>query len=150
MTGRKVFGGGGITPDSIIDYRSNTKSPKLMQKFFQKRVFFEVASKFANKNVNLRKSFKIFLDHFEIGSGLLDDVRSTARKKDIEIIEADFNKDLDYIKMRLKAEIARGVWNTEKYYRVLLYYDNQSRAAMKLFPESEKISARIIDKTLKD
>jgi hypothetical protein len=45
----------------------------------------------------------------------------------------DFRQNSEYFKSRLKAEIARVLWGADKYYQVLLLYDNQYSEARKLF-----------------
>ena len=39
----------------------------------------------------------------------------------------------------LKAEIARSIWGNEKYYQVLLLYDNQYNKAMNLFSRLQEL-----------
>ena len=141
--GRNVFGGGGINPDVKIEYTSASKSQRLTQQLHQHRIFFEVAAEFANHNSYLSKDFKKYLSQFKIANELLDKVKKAAKEKDIEFKEEEFNNDLNYIRTRLKAEIARGLWDNEKYYQVIMVNDNQYQKALTLFSESKEIIAGI-------
>lgn len=138
-SGRKVYGGGGISPDVVLDYISGDKKPTLTQKFFQKRMFFEIASKYAIGNGSLKDSFPSYLKYFEVNRSLLLELMDLARQKKIEFKSVDFWQNIDYFKSRIKAEIARSIWGTEKYYQVLLLYDNQYNQALGLFGQAEDL-----------
>ena len=53
--------------------------------------------------------------------------------KEVDFSDIEFKQNANYYRARLKAEIARSLWGTEKYYQVLLIYDNQYLEARKLF-----------------
>lgn len=139
--GREVYGGGGITPDVIVEYTSGSNSQLMTQKLNQNRVFFEVGSKYANQNKYLGNDFNKFLNKFEISESLLNRIKKAAKEKGILIKEDEFTNDLPYLKSRLKAEIARSLWNNEKYYQVLIYEDNQYLEALELFPKINEVLA---------
>jgi carboxyl-terminal processing protease len=131
--GRTVFGGGGITPDVNIKYVTGDKVPSLTQKFFQKRLFFEVASHYVNNRKNFNYTLPEYLDTFRIEYSLLNELEELALQKEITFSHLDFRQNSDYFKSRIKAEIARVLWGSDKYYQVLLLYDNQYSEARKLF-----------------
>lgn len=138
-SGREVYGGGGIAPDVVINHVSRDKKSSLTQKFFQKRMFFDIASRYANSNGTIKDSFQSYLKYFEVDRLLLQELENQARQKKIEFSSADFWQNTDYFKSRLKAEIARSIWGTEKYYQVLLLYDNQYNEALGLFSQAEDL-----------
>ena len=70
---------------------------------------------------------------------LLEGLKELAEQKEIEFTESDFRDNREYFKARIKAEIARSVWGTEKYYQVLLLYDNQYNKAIDLFYNLEEL-----------
>jgi len=124
---------GGITPDIVVEYISGDKTPQLTQKFYQKRLFFEIAAGYANNHSSLKISFENFLNSFEVNNILLEELKNLAEKKEIEFADSEFQKNRNYFKTRLKAEIARSIWGNDKYYQVLLLYDNQYNKAISLF-----------------
>jgi len=137
--GRIVFGGGGITPDVIVKYASGDKSPQLTQKFYQKRLFFEIAASYAKTHKNLKESFSKYLNSFEVKTILLNDLENLAGQKEIEFSKSEFYKNRQYFKTRIKAEIARTIWGNEKYFQVSLLYDNQYNKAVGLFYKLEEL-----------
>jgi hypothetical protein len=49
-------------------------------------------------------------------------------------------KDIVFIKARLKAEVARSFWGNNGSYRVMLEVDPQFQKAMELLPEAVKFA----------
>ena len=145
-SGRKVYGGAGISPDVRVKSISKDKTPSLTQKFFQKRLFFEIASKYANNHGYLKNSFQSYLESFQVSTELLNEFKAHAAKKEVDFSNLQFRQNHDYYRARLKAEIARSLWGTERYYQVLLIYDNQYLEALKLFYEIEKLLIPVQEK----
>lgn len=137
---RKVYGGGGITPDIEVKYESFSKSPKLTQQLLQKRIYFETASNFVDRSFLGKEDFQRFLLEFKVNDRLLKKLYNTAKKRDINFTKDEFEKDIPYLKNRLKAVIARNVWDMSKYYQVLLQHDNQFKKALELFPEAVSVN----------
>ena len=123
------------------DRTSASRSQKLTQQLHQHRIFFEVAAEYANHNAYLSEDFQKFLSGFKITSKLLGKVKDSAKEKKIDINEKEFANDLDYIKIRLKAELARSLWDNTKYYQVIMVNDSQYQKALTLFPEVKEIIA---------
>jgi carboxyl-terminal processing protease len=136
---RPVYGGGGIAPDVVVKDSSMDRSPALTQKFYQKRLFFEVASPYANQHSDMKDNFNSYLESFRVPNALLDELREMAIEREINFNQLAFDQNKDYFKSRLKAEIARSLWGTERYYQVLLLYDNQYLKARELFFEIYKL-----------
>jgi len=140
--GREVYGGGGIKPDYVVENTSGSKSQQLTQQFFQHRLFFEVGSKYAQTHSSLKHNFDDFLRNFKISGQIHQALKDAADSKKIKVNEAEFNKDLTFIDIRLKAEIARSLWDNEKFYQILMTYDNQYSKALELFNDAENILAQ--------
>lgn len=133
--GRKVYGGGGITPDFEVDFETYSKSRAMTARFNSKRIFFETAAAYVNSHPGWKISFKKFKKNFRVSNRLLSDLERAARKKEIKFSALDFKNDRAYLKNRLKAEIARNIWGAARFYEILLEYDNQFQKALDLFPE---------------
>jgi carboxyl-terminal processing protease len=131
--GREVYGGGGINPDVIVKYNSGDISPSLTQKMIQKRIFFEIASKYANNHKSIKNSFGNYYNSFQVNNLILNELKELVSQKEIDFFESDFNNNRAYYQARIKAEIARNIWGTERFYQVLLLYDNQYNKAISLF-----------------
>lgn len=144
QSGRPVYGGGGITPDIEIKFKSFSLSPDMTQQFLQKRVFFEVASELVGENPSWTDNYEYFYRHYQPAKKELDNLKNVAKLKDIKFANADFEKDTEYLKNRLKAEIVRQIWGMNRFYQVILDHDNQYREALQLFPEALALQGRSV------
>jgi carboxyl-terminal processing protease len=140
QNGRKVYGGGGITPDVKIEFNSDPQSNELIRKLMQKRVFFELAAELVHKNPDWSKSFKKFKNTFTTDKYTFRELKQIAGQKDIKIKDADIEKNKDYLDNRIKAEIARNIWGMSRYYEVLLEEDNQYRESLNYFGEAVRLA----------
>jgi hypothetical protein len=111
----------------------------MLRQFLEKKIFFEVATNFAARNQDLKNSYENFLVNFKADDTLIKQIKLHALEKEIEVNSNELNLNIDYIDLRIKAEIARSLWGTEKYQRIMLTEDNQYNAALKFFPKAEKM-----------
>lgn len=140
--GRKVYGGGGITPDYIV------KADRLGEYSIQlrsKNIFLQYADKYLDQNrkeltSRFGKNAARFADEFEVTQSMLDGLLALAKSKDIEFKQDLYEKDLKYIKAFTKAFIGRSLFGNEGSTRVMLAVDDQFQKALTLFPEAEEIS----------
>ncbi|MBN2366319.1 MAG: S41 family peptidase [Calditrichaeota bacterium] len=138
--GRIVYGGGGIRPDIIIAYNSYSRSPKMMNRIFQKRGFFEFAKSYATRHPEIPTNLGDYQKNFEIQPDVVDEFKNYCLENDIEISDEDFEKDLDYIAARIKSEIARHFWEKDGFYYTWLHHDNQFLEALNSFDEANRIA----------
>ena len=142
-SGRKVYGGGGITPDFIV--KSEKASPLFVQ-ILGKGVFREYALSFMDKNgKQIHQQYepnglKKFNENFLVTDNMMRDFESLAKSKGVTIDSVQYQKDIQFFKIRLKAEIARIIWGNEGWYSVIRTDDNQLQKALTLFPVAEKIA----------
>ena len=139
--GRPVYGGGGIQPDVYVPSTKFSKSPELTNKILQKRLFFEYANAYVNRHPEVKTSLRQFQDNFHVNAALFADFKKFCRDKKIDFSDADFDKDAEFIEVRLKAEMAQKLWDRNAYYFVILNNDIQFRKALKLFDEAKRIAA---------
>jgi carboxyl-terminal processing protease len=137
-SGRKVFGGGGITPDVTI---KSKKITKFTSNLISNRVFFDFAAQYANKRPELSSSFNEFYKKFHIDDTILNQFRKYISDKEIDMEEEDFKKDIEFIKLLIKSELARNIWDSKSYYQIRMAGDHQVREALKLFPQAAKIAS---------
>lgn len=140
--GRVVYGGGGITPDYVV---KNAQLTALSQSVLRRGLFEQfVTSHLDGKGLPIRseyaKNWKRFRDSFVLSEELLSDFRSYLQNHEVKVDEKDFQKDLTFIKTRLKATFARNFWGNEGWYPLMLQVDAQYQKALSLFPEAEKIA----------
>jgi carboxyl-terminal processing protease len=66
--------------------------------------------------------------------------KSVAESEKVNFDQEDYTTDEQYIKTRLKAQIARNYWKNEGWYSVMLTVDNQIEKALTLFDEAKDIA----------
>jgi carboxyl-terminal processing protease len=140
--GRMVLGGGGITPDYVVKSASLTG---LVQTVWRKNLFYDFAKNTMDaQGVTLRNTYthgvEDFKARYDLSDGMMEDFKKFIESKDIKIDEKEYAKDFDFLKARLKAQIAQMLFGFEAYVTVMIDYDNQIQKALTLFPEAEKIA----------
>jgi carboxyl-terminal processing protease len=139
--GRPVYGGGGITPDYIA--KSERASTYYIQ-LLSRGAFREYSILYADQHdKQIRAQFsnlETFRLNFETDDTMIKQFDSLAVKKGIVIDNGQQEKDLSFIKTRIKAEVARILWGSEGWYSVMRADDSVLQKALTLFPEAEKIA----------
>jgi len=143
VSGRKVYGGGGINPDIIIQPVDQAYSPELIQKIREKRLIFETASRYAQAHQNLKNDQEHFISDFKVDSVLWSEFIKLAAQKGIVIGSREVQLNRSLLEISLKAEVARSLWGNDKYHRILLVEDHQYQVSIKLFPEARKLMTRL-------
>ena len=135
-SGKKVLGGGGITPDYIVknneltDYTIELRSNNSLYQFIRKYLDTnDYKGKFFAKYHN---DFDKFKKEFTITEDVLKLFISYTKRNNIKFNKKEFNKDKKYIKQRLKAHIAREFWKNNGWYAILLEEDQQFMKAKEL------------------
>jgi hypothetical protein len=59
----------------------------------------------------------------------------------IKFDQDSWNKDLEFIKLRLKSEIALTLWDRQRSYEIEVYCNKQIQDVLRLFPQAQKIAA---------
>ncbi len=135
--GRKVYGGGGITPDVEIKSKRLTK---LASEMNFKRLFFEFASIYGASHPELKTNFSYYKDNFQIDDKILNEFRQFVQSKGVLPNEKEFQEDIDYIRLMLKSEMAQLLWDREHYYQIRISGDEQVQEALKQFEKAAKIA----------
>jgi carboxyl-terminal processing protease len=140
--GRPVYGGGGITPDYIIKADTVTS---FVGSLIRRNLFYEFNFKYIDEKgpairKKYEKDFPAFKDRFEVSDGVISEFKAFVRSKGVDFKEDEFGRDLDYVKVVLKALIARSMWGWDGYFQVISAVDNQFQKALTLFPEAQKIA----------
>ncbi len=139
--GRQVIGGGGITPDFII---KNQELSEFTINLRSNNVFYKYARSFIDANDKyLRETFKddfqLFKNRFEFSESDIKSFIKFAKLNNVVYSESDFIKDETFIKVRLKAHIARNYWDNNGWYAVLLDFDNQYLKAKEIMEQNFRL-----------
>ncbi|MCL4511435.1 MAG: S41 family peptidase [Bacteroidetes bacterium] len=140
-SGRTVYGGGGITPDYIVKM---AKIPDFIYEFQIKGIILAyVDGHFSQSQDKLKKEYgsaEKFNENFQVSDKILSEVLAQAGKAGIKVSKKEYEDNNKYIAMLVKAQIARNIWGSEGWYRVVLTFDNQFQKALTLFPEAKQIA----------
>ena len=131
--GRKVFGSGGIIPDVFVAIDTTTGSTYLNQLVYSGSEY-DFAFDYADHHREELLSYgnaQGYIDNFNITNSMLKNLIEFAENKSVKYDEDGFNRSKKTIKRRLKAYIARNIWNDEGFYPIWNSDDPTIKAAMR-------------------
>ncbi len=138
--GRVVYGGGGISPDVPVKLTTISLEPKLTQKLYGKRIFYEFAADYVNRHKAIKDDLEEFLTNFYLTRAEWQRFKKRAAEADISATDRQWRHDKAFLANRIKAEIARNIWSSKAYWRVILEYDNQLDRALALFEKAREFT----------
>ena len=119
---RTVYGGGGIMPDEYIPL-DTTVYTNFHRELAAKSIVLQQNLRYVdNHRKQIRKawpSFAEFKQNFEVPQSLIDTILKEGEKQNIKPKdEAELAKTLPYLRLQLKALIARDIWDMSEYFSV--------------------------------
>ncbi|MBU2464885.1 MAG: peptidase S41, partial [Bacteroidetes bacterium] len=140
---RTVFGGGGIMPDIFVPV-DTFHLTKYYSDLIRKGVFNRYTIDFSNENRDqFKKTFKNidkYISDFDVSQAMMDDFLALAEKEEVVFDEALFDRSEDYIKLQIKALIARNIWDMESYYQVVSSSDETLQQAIEIIKKKNMFS----------
>ena len=134
--GRKVYGGGGITPDEIIE---QPEGPIELQPLFARNAFFDFAVDYNTRNPVADPEWQPparFLDEFR--DWLIAEELFTGEELDEILAEDDAQ---DFSTRQIHSDIFTAAFGTEEAHRVLAKGDLQIQEALGLFNRARDLLA---------
>ena len=137
--GRKVYGGGGITPDVIVQ---DDELLPFEQFLLARNAYLNFAIDYTNRNKSRIKS-----PEWRPGAELVQEFRDWVVKEKIataqEIDEALQKDEIrDYSHLQIRAEVMNSLFGQEARHRVLSEGDKQLQAALNLFGRAATMLAQ--------
>ncbi|WP_422361499.1 S41 family peptidase [Reichenbachiella sp.] len=141
--GRTVYGGGGIMPDYFIPMDTAGNSAYL-NKLFTTNAIREYSLTYSDNNRAKLESdgFDKYFADFIVSEGMLKELITVAEESGLAYNDKQFKHSKDLIKLYLKAQIARGVWNNDGFYPIYNQSNEIYMQAIQLFDQAESIMAR--------
>ena len=138
---RVVYGGGGIMPDYFVPL-DTTKYTKYHRLLAAKNIIMNAYLKYVDANrttlKDLYKSFDTFNKNYVVPQSLLDTIIAEGKKEKVEPKDkAEQTATMPYIKVQLKALVARDLWDMNEYYRVWNEQSDIVNKAVKLASDKE-------------
>lgn len=121
--GRTVYGGGGIMPDYFVPI-DTTYYSNYLRELSNKGIVLQETAKYIEKNRDMLKAeyptFNKFKSSFDVAkTTLLAELREKADKAGIKFNEKQYLTSLPFIKLQLKALVARDLWNMNEYFQII-------------------------------
>jgi carboxyl-terminal processing protease len=120
---RVVYGGGGIMPDYFVPL-DTTKYTKFHRELAAKSIIINANLRYVDSHrKELKKrftDFELFKRDFELPQTVVDDILKEAEKQNVKPKdEAELNTTLPYLKLQIKALVARDLWDMSHYFAVI-------------------------------
>jgi carboxyl-terminal processing protease len=138
VTKRKVYGGGGIMPDIFIPL-DTSKYYRYFNELVRKNVLFPFIVEYVDKNRNSIKTkypaFEDFRKGFQITQSMIADLVKAGEKEKIKKDEESLRFSWDNIARQIKALIARDLYETGDYYKIMAADDKEIKKAIEVFSD---------------
>lgn len=133
---RTVYGGGGIMPDEFVPL-DTTIYTKFHRELAAKSIIIQQNLRYVDNHrkelQNRWTSFADFKQNYEVPKSLLDTIISEGEKQNIKPHdEAELQKTLPYLRIQLKALIARDLWDMSEYFSVFNEQNEMVKKALEI------------------
>jgi carboxyl-terminal processing protease len=135
-SGRQVTGGGGITPDIVID---TPKFTKFQEEMYREDVFFPQEQGVGGFTRYFLGTRPTITHNFEVDDKVLKDLRDYLAKHNIRYTEPEFAENQDWIKRKIKQEVFMSNYGTQEGFKVLLDADPQVQKAIDAIPQARAL-----------
>ncbi|WP_181163815.1 S41 family peptidase [Pontibacter mangrovi] len=142
LSGRDVYGGGGIMPDVFVP-RDTTELSEYLSQLYNKNMIREYSLAYYQKHKReLEKMpFEKFNKNFEVTDKMLQEVVQMAQTAGVEYNEAQFKRSRNLLRNNLKAFIARSVYGNDGFFPVLHQADDEFQEALRHFSQAQSLAA---------
>jgi carboxyl-terminal processing protease len=135
--GRKVFGGGGITPD--VEVRPQ-ELPPVLQFLFARSAFFRFAVDWANRHESVERVWRPDAEVERQFEGWLVSEKLQTAEEAAAIFADDASRAV--VMRQIRAEVLGAKFGIEAAHQVLAEGDTQIQSALSLFPQAATLLAQ--------
>jgi carboxyl-terminal processing protease len=151
--GRKVYGGGGISPDIHVTY---PRTPKPILELNGRNVFFKYATRFDTKDdrrldgagvkpKEIRAArpanMRLIDDRFRVDDEVLEDFFTFLTEEAVPYSRSELLEIRDQLALRIELEIFNALWGGEAAQKVAVSRDPQLQAALQALPQAADLLA---------
>ena len=140
--GRVVYGGGGITPDVFVPLDS-TYLNAILGELTYTGIIRQYSFNYIDvkrKEFEKYKDGKDFVKKFQVSDAMVTELLGMAKAEGITVTSANQKKLSAELKNRVKAQLARHLYDDNTMYQVLLESDKDFKKAMEVSKGSVKIA----------
>lgn len=140
LSGRSVYGGGGIMPDYFVPLDTSSNSTYL-NKLFISNSIQEFTFKYVNDNKQMLADmdYKDYFNTFKVSKQMRDELASIGKGNGVKPDFNDMNKNQALFDLHIRAQIARQIWDNEGFYPIFNQTNEVLQQAVKLFDQAEKL-----------
>jgi len=135
-SGRQVTGGGGITPDIVVDAPKLTKFQQLL---FRGDVLFPAETGAGGFTRYFLGTKPTVAKDFEVDDNVMHMFREYLSKHNVRYTEPEIAENQDWIKRKIKQEVFMSVFNMQEGFKVLLEGDPQVQKAVEAIPQARAL-----------
>jgi carboxyl-terminal processing protease len=134
LTGRTVYGGGGIMPDYFVPL-DTTQASVYFNKLFNVNAPREFAFKYARNNEErlAQMGFETYLTDFNVTDQMLNQLVELGTRGGVKPMYNDLQLHKIVFQNYLKAEIARRIWGNDGFFPVINETNEVLQEAVKMF-----------------
>jgi len=137
---RKIYGGGGIMPDIFVPIDTNRMTAlhrKLSVRGITNRFSMQYVDEHRKELQSQFPESKDFITNFKITESILNSLLKFAEEEKITIDETDRNSDKSLLAKQLKANMARDLWRTSEYYKVMWEENESLKKAIEILKDKK-------------
>jgi carboxyl-terminal processing protease len=141
LSGRAVYGGGGIMPDFFVPL-DTTMASSYVNRLFNSDSAREFILDYLEKNKKKfeNMSFEDYYAKFQVSEDMLQSLIKVGERNKVKFDEKDYKKSKDYLKLLVKAHMGRNIYDDNAFYRVINDINEVYLQALTLFGEAEKLA----------
>jgi len=141
VSGRTVYGGGGIYPDVIVKDLDNLTLPQA--DMIQKRAFWEFSTQYLQKRKGAAWTAKSFDKSFQLSESEWSDLRKAMAERKVAVTDSVWQADREFMLHQVRMELANLTLGPLERYRIFSEIDNQMQSALELFPRASKLLSHV-------
>jgi carboxyl-terminal processing protease len=141
-TGRTVYGGGGITPDVVVDIPKPDDFQQLLERrgvTYPTDLPPQGVGDFARYYLSQRPDVT---KDFEVDDAVIAQLKKFLAQEHIEVTDQQMQQNLPYLKWEIKREIFTSVFGLDAGYKVALENDLQLDKAISALPAANELYAK--------
>lgn len=141
VSGRTVYGGGGIMPDFFVPL-DTTMASAYVNRLFNSDSAREFILEYVDNNKKKFEgmSFEDYYNKFTVSDEMLQALTKVGERNKVKFDEKDFKKSKEYLRVLIKAHMGRNIYDDNAFYRVINDINEIYLQAVKLFDEADKLA----------
>jgi carboxyl-terminal processing protease len=135
-SGRQVTGGGGITPDIVVDEPKLTNFEK---ELFRNDVLYPAEAGVGGFTQYFLGTRPTITHDFKVDDQVMQQFRNYLTKHNVHFTEADLAQESDWIHRKIKQEVFLSTFGMQEGYKVLVEADPQVQKAIEAIPQARAL-----------